>query len=119
MKYTLFALATLLAQDVIAFPAEIAEDIMRRVQNGEEKWVEERAAAAGCPFAKREAEAKADAEPGCPFAKTKRQAPGVIPPFDPKLQYVSTSGDHKFVAPGPNDLRGPCMLPDSSSQVHN
>ncbi|KAF1990311.1 Cloroperoxidase [Aulographum hederae CBS 113979] len=28
--------------------------------------------------------------------------------FDPKTQLVSTSGTHKFVAPGPNDQRGPC-----------
>ena len=28
--------------------------------------------------------------------------------FDPKAQYISTSGAHAFVAPGPNDQRGPC-----------
>jgi len=28
--------------------------------------------------------------------------------FDPKTQYVSTTGDHAFVAPGPTDQRGPC-----------
>jgi len=28
--------------------------------------------------------------------------------FDPKAQYVSTTGDHAFVAPGPTDQRGPC-----------
>ncbi|KAL1304902.1 hypothetical protein AAFC00_003820 [Neodothiora populina] len=28
--------------------------------------------------------------------------------FDAAAQYISTSGDHAFVAPGPNDQRGPC-----------
>ncbi|KAJ3999792.1 Chloroperoxidase [Lentinula boryana] len=28
--------------------------------------------------------------------------------FDPSSQYVSTTGTHAFVPPGPNDLRGPC-----------
>jgi hypothetical protein len=28
--------------------------------------------------------------------------------FDPATQYVSTTGTHAFVAPGPSDLRGPC-----------
>lgn len=28
--------------------------------------------------------------------------------FDEAEQFVSTSGEHAFVAPGPNDLRGPC-----------
>ncbi|KAI9749390.1 MAG: hypothetical protein M4579_006892 [Chaenotheca gracillima] len=28
--------------------------------------------------------------------------------FDEKAQFVSTSGDHKWIAPGPNDIRGPC-----------
>lgn len=41
-----------------------------------------------------------------PFSK--RQAPGVIPPFDAASQYVSTSGDYAFVAPGSGDQRGPC-----------
>lgn len=40
--------------------------------------------------------------------KGKRQAPGIIPPFDAAAQYVSTTGNHAFVAPGPTDQRGPC-----------
>jgi hypothetical protein len=28
--------------------------------------------------------------------------------FSASGQYVSNKGDHAFVAPGPNDLRGPC-----------
>jgi hypothetical protein len=38
----------------------------------------------------------------------KRQTPLSIPPFDAASQYVSNTGDHKFVAPGPTDQRGPC-----------
>lgn len=38
----------------------------------------------------------------------RRQLPGVIPPFDAASQYVSNTGDHAFVAPGPTDQRGPC-----------
>ena len=38
----------------------------------------------------------------------KRQTPLSIPPFDAAAQYVSNQGDHKFVAPGPTDQRGPC-----------
>lgn len=46
----------------------------------------------------------------CPHMKehSKRQAPGVTPPFDAAQQYVSNTGTHRFVAPGPNDQRGPC-----------
>jgi len=33
-----------------------------------------------------------------------KRAPG----FDAEAQYVSTTGAHAFVPPGPNDLRGPC-----------
>ncbi|GAW04577.1 oxidase-like protein [Lentinula edodes] len=28
--------------------------------------------------------------------------------FDPTLQYVSTTGQHAFIPPGPGDFRGPC-----------
>ena len=34
--------------------------------------------------------------------------PETIRTFDPTLQYVSNTGDHAWVAPGPEDLRGPC-----------
>ena len=39
---------------------------------------------------------------------SKRQAPGTVPPFNAAEQYVSNQGQHKFVAPGPRDQRGPC-----------
>ncbi|KAJ8523121.1 heme-thiolate peroxidase [Pleurotus djamor] len=39
-------------------------------------------------------------EPGIDFGKVKR--------FDPVAQRISTSGVHKWVAPGPTDQRGPC-----------
>ena len=46
----------------------------------------------------------------CPHMKelAKRQAPGVTPPFDAATQYLSNTGAHAFVAPGPTDQRGPC-----------
>lgn len=44
----------------------------------------------------------------CPYAKSKRQAPGVKPPFDAKLQFVSNKGQHAFVPPSSSDRRGPC-----------
>ena len=51
------------------------------------------------------------AESPCPHmaALAKRQAPGITPPFDAATQYVSNTGAHQFVAPGPTDQRGPCM----------
>jgi hypothetical protein len=58
---------------------------------------------------KRTAEAKANADAlECPFAKAKRQSVGITPPFDAEQQYVSTNGEHAFVAPSGNDQRGPC-----------
>lgn len=58
----------------------------------------------------RHAEAEAA---GCPFAlKAKRDLEATLPKkravFDAKAQYVDVTGAHKFVPPGPNDLRGPC-----------
>lgn len=56
------------------------------------------------------------ADSPCPHmaALAKRQAPGVIPPFDAATQYVSNTGAHAFVAPGPTDQRGPCKHPLST-----
>ena len=34
--------------------------------------------------------------------------PLVAPPFDAASQSVSTSGEHRWAAPGPGDDRGPC-----------
>jgi hypothetical protein len=42
------------------------------------------------------------------MANRKRQLPGVIPPFDAEVQYVSNTGQYAFVAPGATDARGPC-----------
>lgn len=56
-----------------------------------------------------------DSESKCPFGKkdvamgtVKRQLPGLVPPFDATVQYVSNQGAHAFVAPSGNDQRGPC-----------
>ncbi|KAI5370767.1 putative chloroperoxidase [Septoria linicola] len=34
--------------------------------------------------------------------------PATPPPFDPVAQRVSNTGANRFIAPGPNDARGPC-----------
>jgi Peroxidase, family 2 len=41
-------------------------------------------------------------------AKSKRVGTPIAPGFSASEQYVSTTGEHAFVPPGPNDLRGPC-----------
>lgn len=61
-------------------------------------------------FANQKATELSGADHPCPHVKQqyKRQAPGIAPPFDAAQQYVSNTGTHRFVAPGPNDQRGPC-----------
>lgn len=41
-------------------------------------------------------------------AKGKRVGTPLAPGFVASEQYVSNTGAHAFVAPGPSDLRGPC-----------
>lgn len=58
---------------------------------------------------KRAAEAVASPESAMLEARQANPPNPLGPPvFDPDFQYVSTSGKHKFVAPGPTDQRGPC-----------
>ncbi|KAI1262475.1 hypothetical protein F5Y18DRAFT_151579 [Xylariaceae sp. FL1019] len=78
---------TLAVSPAVAFPAHLSEAFLQLRDSSE-------------------ARSTINAPPECPFAK--RQAPGVTPPFDAELQYVSNTGDHAFVAPGANDKRGPC-----------
>ncbi|CAN9089997.1 unnamed protein product [Alternaria alternata] len=40
--------------------------------------------------------------------ESKRSGAHVKRAFDAEAQRISTTGDHKYIAPGPNDLRGPC-----------
>ena len=80
MKYSLVAAATLAGQ-AAAFPAKMFEAIAERQP---ESYIEMK------------------------DKLQKRQAFGVNVGFDPAKQYISTSGANKFVAPGPNDIRGPC-----------
>jgi hypothetical protein len=47
-------------------------------------------------------------EQGSSASREKRQLPGVVPPFDAKSQYIDTTGQYAFKAPGPTDQRGPC-----------
>ena len=110
MRLLILALMGIAAHQVSSFPSYLSEAMIQirsadRQSQVEQAQIETRKP--GCPFAKRDPEA--EAEPGCPFAKEKRQAPGVTPPFDASQQYVSNTGDHAFVAPGPTDQRGPCM----------
>lgn len=108
-----------------AFPSYLSETMMRLregnhpLTNSADKGNPKR-----CPFssfspggANNDEKKSAAAAAGWPFAasKQKRQAPGVTPPFDPKLQYVSTSGAHAFVPPSGNDQRGPCKPCDGES----
>ena len=102
MKLSAFVLMGLAAQQASAFPSYLSEAMIQIRNADRNSQIEEKR----CPHAKREAEASAEAEPGCPYAK--RQAPGITPPFDGQQQYVSNTGAHAFVAPGPNDQRGPC-----------
>lgn len=55
--------------------------------------------------------AEAEANPEAATIETRQANPTnpLGPPvFDPKFQYVSTTGKYAFVAPGPTDQRGPC-----------
>ena len=47
-------------------------------------------------------------EAGASGRREKRQTPYNTPPFDAQAQYIDTTGPYSFVAPGPNDQRGPC-----------
>ena len=38
----------------------------------------------------------------------KGTVPDLLAKFDAEQQYISTSGQYKWVAPGPTDQRGPC-----------
>ncbi|EUC31640.1 hypothetical protein COCCADRAFT_6478 [Bipolaris zeicola 26-R-13] len=40
--------------------------------------------------------------------ESKRSGAHVKRAFNAEAQRISTSGDHRYIAPGPNDLRGPC-----------
>ncbi|KAJ3982090.1 Chloroperoxidase [Lentinula detonsa] len=48
-----------------------------------------------------------NAHPNGHVQAIKRTTNGTVQ-FDPSSQYVSTTGTHAFVPPGPNDSRGPC-----------
>ena len=108
--------ASVLSSCVSAFPSYLSETMLR-LREGNHPLVntaENGDNTAQCPFSAAGKSGGVDDEKaaaaGCPFAaqKQKRQAPGVTPPFDPTLQYVSTSGAHAFVPPSGNDQRGPC-----------
>ena len=97
MKTSLLITFVLFANYTVAFPAHLSEAFVQLRRADNKIQAESR-----CPFAK----SGAKDETACPFSK--RQAPGVIPPFDAKSQYVSNTGSHAFQAPSGNDQRGPC-----------
>lgn len=79
MKYSIALTAATLVSNAAAFPA-IAEAI-----------------------------ARGDIKPKQNLQLEARQGvPDPTKTFNAKAQYVSTSGDHKFVAPQGDDQRGPC-----------
>jgi len=47
-------------------------------------------------------------EAGASTNREKRQTPLSTPPFDAKSQYIDTTGQYAFKAPGATDQRGPC-----------
>jgi hypothetical protein len=47
-------------------------------------------------------------EQGSSASREKRQLPGLTPPFDAASQYIDTTGQYAFKAPGDTDQRGPC-----------
>ena len=89
-----FVLLALSAYNVAGFPSHLSEALVQKRSADDSP----------CPHMVELAK-RAVAE-GSEHAK--RQAPGVVPPFNAADQYVSNQGQHKFVAPGPTDQRGPC-----------
>ena len=93
-----FVLLALLAYNVSGFPSRLSEALIQK-RSADQAQVD-----SPCPHM---AEiAKRTVAEGS--QNIKRQAPGVEPPFNAAEQYVSNQGEHKFVAPGPTDQRGPC-----------
>lgn len=89
MKYSLgLAALAIYATDVVAFPAS-----MFHVDMPEEEKRE---------IVKIAARIEAES-----IQRRQVSVPG-LPGFDASEQYVSNTGEHAFVAPGPTDLRGPC-----------
>ena len=93
-----FVLLALSACNVSGFPSHLSEALIQK-RNADPAQVD-----SPCPHMAELAK-RAVAEGS---KHTKRQAPGVVPPFNAADQYVSNQGQHKFVAPGPTDQRGPC-----------
>ena len=96
-----FVLLALSASEVSGFPSHLSEAFLQK-RSADPAQVD-----SPCPHIAELAK-RAVAE-GSEYAK--RQAPGVVPPFNAAEQYVSNQGQHKFVAPGPTDQRGPCKYP--------
>ena len=83
MKLSITVLALGLAQQALAFPADLADAMIRERAHNEARNIQ-------------------------PKTLPKRQLKGVTPPFDAASQYVSNTGAHAFKAPSGTDQRGPC-----------
>lgn len=88
-----FALFTLLAIDVTAFP--------RLNANGFKELAEYAKRSGECPHLSKQDEAE------CPHLAQQRELKRQTT-FDPTTQHVSTTGEYAWVAPGAGDQRGPC-----------
>ena len=93
-----FVMLALSAYTVSGFPSRLSEALIQK-RSADQAQVD-----SPCPHMAELAK-RAVAEGS---EHVKRQAPGVVPPFNSAEQYVSNQGQHKFVAPGPTDQRGPC-----------
>ncbi|KAJ4384921.1 hypothetical protein N0V86_000525 [Didymella sp. IMI 355093] len=87
MKVSLICSAALFSLATVAFPANLLKGDISTEQLAEITALAERIT--------KEAERKPQS------ANAKRS-------FDADAQHVSTTGDYAYMAPGPNDLRGPC-----------
>ncbi|USP80352.1 uncharacterized protein yc1106_07626 [Curvularia clavata] len=89
MKFSTLCSASLFAASAFAFPAsllnkDISDETLAEITGLVEKI-------------KREADVK------------RQLGAGIIKPgFNANAQRISTSGEHRYIAPGPNDIRGPC-----------
>ena len=105
MKFQSLALVASAAWPVAAFPQIGRQVDSTKVQA--ERWYDQKRAEE-CPFAKRAANAEAEAPAACPFASMGQAKEKRAATFDAEKQRVSVSGEHAFRAPDKSkgDQRG-------------
>ncbi|EOA83046.1 hypothetical protein ACJQWK_04537 [Exserohilum turcicum] len=87
MKVSVLCSATLFSSAAFAFPASMLKGDISKTTLGEITSL---------------------AESISRDLESKRSGAYVGRAFNAEAQRISTSGDHRYIAPGPNDLRGPC-----------